>query len=46
MVVLDSLGAHRPKRIRELIEQRGAELAFLPTYSPDLNPIEEARSPR
>jgi transposase len=44
VVVLDSLGAHRPKRIRELIEQRGAELAFLPTYSPDLNPIEEAFS--
>ncbi len=44
VVVLDSLGAHRPKRIRELIEQRGAELVFLPTYSPDLNPIEEAFS--
>lgn len=44
VVVLDGLGAHRPKRIRELIEQRGAELVFLPTYSPDLNPIEEAFS--
>ena len=44
VVVLDSLGAHRPKRIRELIEQRGAELVFLPTYSPDLNPIEQAFS--
>ncbi len=44
VVVLDRLGAHRPKRIRELIEARGAELVFLPSYSPDLNPIEEAFS--
>ncbi len=42
VVVLDKLGAHRPKRIRELIEERGAELVFLPSYSPDLNPIEES----
>ncbi len=44
VVVLDKLGAHRPSRIRELIEDRGAELVFLPSYSPDLNPIEEAFS--
>ena len=44
VVVLDGLGAHRPQRIRELIEERGAELVFLPSYSPDLNPIEEAFS--
>jgi transposase len=44
VVVLDKLGAHRPQRIRELIEERGAELVFLPSYSPDLNPIEEAFS--
>ena len=44
VVVLDGLGAHRPRRIRELIEQRGAELVFVPSYSPDLNPIEEAFS--
>ncbi len=44
VVVLDKLGAHRPKRIRELIEARGAELVFLPSYSPDLNPIEQAFS--
>jgi transposase len=44
VVVLDKLGAHRPQRIKELIEQRGAELVFLPSYSPDLNPIEEAFS--
>src|SRR5918993_1166749 len=37
VVVLDGLGAHRPKRIRELVEARGADLVFLPSYSPDLN---------
>lgn len=42
VVVMDRLGAHRPKRVRELIEQRGCELVYLPSYSPDLNPIEEA----
>jgi transposase len=46
VVVLDGLGAHRTNRVRELlIEERGAELVFLPSYySPDLNPIEEAFS--
>jgi transposase len=44
VVVLDGLGAHRPKKIRELIEARGADLVFLPSYSPELNPIEEAFS--
>jgi len=47
VVVLDGLGAHRPQRISELIEARGADLVFLPSYSPDspdLNPIEEAFS--
>ena len=44
VVVLDGLGAHRPARVRELIEARGCELVFLPSYSPDLNPIEEAFS--
>lgn len=38
VVVMDKLGAHRPQRIRELIEERGAELVFVPSYSPDLNP--------
>ena len=42
IVVMDNLGAHRPKRIRELIEAAGCELLYLPTYSPDYNPIEEA----
>jgi transposase len=44
VVVLDGLGAHRTHRVRELIEARGAELVFLPSYSPDYNPIEEAFS--
>jgi transposase len=41
VVVMDNLGSHRPERIRELIEARGAELVFVPSYSPDLNPIEQ-----
>jgi transposase len=44
VVVLDGLGAHRTHRVRELIEARGADLVYLPSYSPDLNPIEEAFS--
>ena len=42
IVLMDNLGAHRPKRVRELIEARGCELMYLPSYSPDYNPIEEA----
>ena len=42
IVVMDNLGAHRPRRVRDLIEQRGCELIYLPSYSPDYNPIEEA----
>jgi transposase len=44
IVVMDNLSAHKPKRIRELIEQQGCELLYLPAYSPDYNPIEEAFS--
>jgi transposase len=44
VVVLDGLGAHRTARVRELIEARGCDLVFLPSYSPELNPIEEAFS--
>ena len=44
VVVLYGLGAHRTARVRELIEGRGCDLLFLPSYSPDLNPIEEAFS--
>jgi transposase len=42
VVVMDNLGAHRPKKVRELIEAKGCKLLYLPPYSPDLNPIEEA----
>ena len=44
MIVLDGLGAHRTQRVKELIEAREADLVYLPSYSPDLNPIEEAFS--
>jgi transposase len=44
VVVMDNLGAHRPRRVRKLIEERGCELIYLPSYSPDLNPIEQALS--
>jgi len=42
IVVMDNLGAHRPKRIRELIEQQGCELLYLPAYSPDYKWDEKA----
>ena len=44
VVTLDNLGAHKGQRVRELIEERGCELLFLPSYSPDFSPIEEAFS--
>ena len=44
IVVMDNLRQHQSDRTRQLIEARGAELWFLPAYSPDLNPIEEAFS--
>jgi transposase len=40
VVVLDNLSSHKRSRTRELIEAAGAQLVFLPPYSPDLNPIE------
>ena len=42
--MLDNLGAHKGERVRELIERRGCGLLFLPAYSPDFSPIEEAFS--
>jgi transposase len=42
VVVMDNLSSHRGGRVRELIESKGCELVYLPPYSPDLNPIEEA----
>jgi hypothetical protein len=44
VLIMDSLPAHKPKRVRDLIERRGCELLYLPGYSPDYNPIEEAFS--
>jgi transposase len=42
VVVMDNLTAQKGSRVRELIESRGCELIYLPPYSPDFNPIEEA----
>jgi len=40
VVIMDNLSSHKRQSTRELIEGAGAELVFLPPYSPDLNPIE------
>jgi transposase len=42
VVVMDNLSAHKGERVRQIIEHRGCELLYLPPYSPDFNPIEEA----
>ena len=42
VVVMDNLSSHKGGRVREPVEGRGCELLYLPPYSPDLNPIEEA----
>ena len=44
VVVMDNLRVHKTDRVRELIEGAGAEVLYLPPYSPDFNPIEEAFS--
>jgi transposase len=44
LVMMDNLRAHKPNRVRQLIEDKGCELIYLPPYSPDFNPIEEAFS--
>ena len=44
IVVVDNVGAHQPERIRALVEAAGCRLVFLPAYSPDLSPVEEANS--
>jgi transposase len=44
VVVMDNLSAHKGSRVREIVEGRGCELLYLPPYSPDFNPIEEAFS--
>src|SRR5215211_6137600 len=44
IVVMDNLQVHKIKRVRDLVEGAGAEVLFLPPYSPDFSPIEEAFS--
>jgi transposase len=41
IVIMDNLGSHKGKAVRQLIRAAGAKLIFLPKYSPDLNPIEQ-----
>ena len=41
IVIMDNLGSHRGKAVRQAIRSAGAKLFFLPKYSPDLNPIEQ-----
>jgi transposase len=41
IVIIDNLGSHKGKAVRQLIRAAGAKLFFLPKYSPDLNPIEQ-----
>jgi transposase len=42
LVIMDNLPSHKVAGVREAIEARGAQLIYLPPYSPDLNPIEQA----
>ena len=44
VVVMDNLSSHKGSRVRELVEERGCQILYLPPYLPDLNPIEEAFS--
>jgi transposase len=41
IVIMDNLGSHKAKAVRQAIRRAGAKLLFLPKYSPDLNPIEQ-----
>ncbi len=41
VVIMDNLGSHKGKAVRQAIRTAGARLLFLPPYSPDLNPIEQ-----
>ena len=42
IVVMDNLGSHKSAAVRRIIRAAGARLWYLPPYSPDLNPIEQA----
>lgn len=44
IVVLDNLSTHTGEKVRQALQARGCRLLFLPAYSPDLSPIEEAFS--
>ena len=44
IVVMDNLSSHKGTRVEQLIKAAGAELRYLPPYSPDMNPIEKAYS--
>jgi transposase len=44
IVIMDNLSSHKVKGVREAIARAGAELVYLPPYSPDLNPIEQVMS--
>ena len=44
VVVMDNLASHKSPAVRRAIRKAGAHLLFLPPYSPDLNPIEQAFS--
>lgn len=44
IVVVDNLSAHKGGRVREILHRAGCELVYLPPYSPDFNPIEQAFS--
>ena len=44
IVIMDNLAAHKGQKIEDLIQARGCQLLFLPGYSPDFSPIEEAFS--
>lgn len=44
IVIMDNLSSHKKAGVREAIEAAGAQLAYLPPYSPDFNPIEQAFS--
>jgi transposase len=44
VMVMDRFGAHGPRRVRKLIEERGCELVYLPSCTPDLNLLGKALS--
>jgi transposase len=44
VLVMDNLSAHKGERVRQLVEEVGCEVLFLPAYSPDFSPIEQAFS--